>query len=34
MYAADHIIDMGPGAGEHGGYIIAEGPIDKIKENH
>lgn len=33
MYAADHIIDMGPGAGEHGGYIIAEGPIDKIKEN-
>ena len=23
---ADHVIDMGPGAGEHGGQIIAEGP--------
>jgi excinuclease ABC subunit A len=23
---ADHVIDMGPGAGIHGGYIVAEGP--------
>ncbi|MCK4341074.1 MAG: excinuclease ABC subunit UvrA [Phycisphaerae bacterium] len=27
--AADHLIDMGPGAGLHGGKIIAEGPADK-----
>lgn len=27
---ADHIIDIGPGAGEHGGVIIAEGPIEDI----
>ncbi len=25
MRAADHLIDMGPGAGEHGGYVVAEG---------
>jgi excinuclease ABC subunit A len=29
--AADFIIDMGPGAGEHGGYIVAEGSIDEIE---
>jgi len=33
MRAADHIIDMGPGAGEHGGRIIAEGTIDDIMNN-
>lgn len=33
MYAADHIIDMGPGAGEHGGYITAQGTVDEIKAN-
>jgi len=32
MYAADHIIDMGPGAGVHGGNIVAAGTIDEIKE--
>jgi excinuclease ABC subunit A len=32
MYAADHIIDIGPGAGIHGGNVIAEGDIDEIKE--
>ncbi|MBA2407070.1 MAG: excinuclease ABC subunit UvrA [Chitinophagales bacterium] len=25
MLAADHIIDLGPGAGEHGGFIVSEG---------
>ncbi len=32
MYAADHIIDIGPGAGIHGGYVIAEGTVDDIKK--
>ena len=27
---ADHIIDLGPGAGKHGGQVIAEGTIDDI----
>jgi excinuclease ABC subunit A len=27
---ADHIVDIGPGAGEHGGEIIAEGSLDDI----
>ncbi len=31
MQAADYIIDMGPGAGEHGGYIVATGTLDDIK---
>ncbi len=30
MRAADHIIDMGPGAGKHGGLVIAEGTIDDV----
>jgi len=30
MHAADHIIDIGPGAGEHGGEIVAEGTLDDI----
>jgi excinuclease ABC subunit A len=30
MRAADHIVDIGPGAGEHGGYIVAEGSLDDI----
>ncbi len=30
MRAADHIIDMGPGAGEAGGRVVAEGTIDAI----
>jgi len=32
MYAADHIIDVGPGAGVHGGYIVAEGTAEDIKK--
>jgi len=30
MLNADHIIDMGPGAGVHGGNVVAEGKIDSI----
>ena len=30
MRAADHIIDLGPGAGEHGGYIVAQGTPAEI----
>ncbi len=30
MRAADHIIDMGPGAGEQGGWIVATGNIEAI----
>jgi excinuclease ABC subunit A len=33
MRAADHLVDMGPGAGEHGGYVVAEGPARKIERN-
>jgi excinuclease ABC subunit A len=25
MHAADHLVDMGPGAGEHGGHVVAAG---------
>ncbi|MGA5989398.1 hypothetical protein ACPB4A_27465, partial [Escherichia coli] len=28
--AADQIIDIGPGAGVHGGYVIAEGTADEL----
>ena len=33
MMAADHIIDIGPGAGVHGGQIIAQGTAEEIMEN-
>ncbi|MBU5427383.1 excinuclease ABC subunit UvrA [Tissierella pigra] len=33
MYVADHIVDIGPGAGIHGGEIVAEGTIEEIKNN-
>jgi excinuclease ABC subunit A len=31
--AADHVLDLGPGAGEHGGHVIAEGPPAEIAAN-
>ena len=30
MRAADHVIDLGPGAGKHGGRVIAEGTVDEV----
>ncbi|MBQ8857659.1 MAG: excinuclease ABC subunit UvrA [Lachnospiraceae bacterium] len=30
MFAADHIVDIGPGAGEHGGEVIAQGTVQDI----
>jgi excinuclease ABC subunit A len=33
MRSADHLVDMGPGAGEHGGYVVAEGPATKVERN-
>ena len=32
MYAADQIIDIGPGAGIHGGNVIAQGTAEEIKK--
>ena len=32
MYAADQIIDIGPGAGVHGGHVIAQGTAEEIKQ--
>lgn len=31
MYAADHIVDIGPGAGINGGELVAQGSVDDIK---
>ncbi len=31
MRAADHVVDMGPGAGEHGGHVVAEGTAKQIE---
>ncbi len=33
MRAADHVIDLGPGAGKHGGEVIAAGTVAEIMEN-
>ncbi len=32
MRAADHLIDLGPGAGEHGGYIVAQGTPEEVMQ--
>lgn len=31
--AADHVVDIGPGAGKHGGHIIAQGKVNDIINN-
>jgi len=31
--AADHVLDIGPGAGIHGGYVVAQGTPQEIEEN-
>ncbi len=33
MLAADHIVDIGPGAGEHGGEVVAQGTAKEIMRN-
>ncbi len=33
MRSADWLIDMGPGAGEHGGHVVAEGTAAKVQRN-
>ena len=32
MFAADHIVDIGPGAGSHGGQVIAQGTAEEIMQ--
>ncbi|HJU65143.1 MAG TPA: excinuclease ABC subunit UvrA, partial [Gemmatimonadaceae bacterium] len=33
MREADHIIDLGPGAGRHGGLVVAQGTLDEVQRN-
>ncbi|MFL5833897.1 MAG: excinuclease ABC subunit UvrA, partial [Solirubrobacterales bacterium] len=33
MLAADHLVDLGPGAGEHGGHVIAAGTPKQVSKN-
>ncbi len=33
MLAADHLIDIGPGAGEHGGTVVAQGTPQEVMKN-
>ena len=33
MRTADWLVDMGPGAGEHGGHVVAEGTAEKVMRN-
>ncbi|MFJ5724365.1 ATP-binding cassette domain-containing protein [Streptomyces sp. NPDC093149] len=32
MAVADHIVDMGPGAGSDGGHVVFEGPVNRLRE--
>ncbi|AAC06874.1 excinuclease ABC subunit UvrA [Aquifex aeolicus] len=31
--SADHVIELGPGAGKHGGYLVAQGTVEEIKSH-
>ncbi|RZL92498.1 MAG: excinuclease ABC subunit A [Variovorax sp.] len=33
IHAADHVIDMGPGAGVHGGRVMAQGSFEQVRDN-
>src|SRR5471032_2903372 len=33
MRSSDWLVDMGPGAGEHGGHVVAEGTVAKVMRN-
>ncbi|HQR50074.1 MAG TPA: excinuclease ABC subunit UvrA [Methylophilaceae bacterium] len=33
ILSADHVVDIGPGAGEHGGQIVAQGTPQEVKDN-
>jgi excinuclease ABC subunit A len=33
MRAADHLVDLGPGAGEHGGHVISAGTPDQVAKD-
>jgi excinuclease ABC subunit A len=33
MKAADHLVDLGPGAGEHGGFVVASGSPAEVQAN-
>jgi excinuclease ABC subunit A len=33
MMAADHLVDLGPGAGEHGGYVVAAGTPKEVAKD-
>src|SRR4249920_2768101 len=36
MRSADHLVDMGPGAGEHGGHVVAEGTakgVERVRDS-
>jgi excinuclease ABC subunit A len=33
MRAADYILDLGPGAGKHGGIVVASGTVDEVTRN-
>mgnify|MGYP000688942396 FL=1 len=33
MRAADYVVDIGPGAGEHGGQVVAAGTAEELMKN-